>query len=192
MSSAGRDPSPPVHNERNVVPFFVHQIVEMLIALLLLVEGARTGEHVVPVVTMGAVVLLASLLTDGPLGAWAVLPRRAHRWIDLALALLLVASPLAFGIDEPLGIAVVLAAAATLAWLAWRTDWSPKRARVRSRKVAPPPAQTSAAPTEPAPPRPPVARTLGAAVGRAGREGPRKLGRAVGRARQRSRKPPPS
>ena len=81
------------------VPFWAHQLAEMLLGVVLLFEGARTGTHVA-VVVVGVVLILFSLMTEGPLCAWPVIPRKLHRVGDVVFAVVLVASPLLLGIDE--------------------------------------------------------------------------------------------
>jgi hypothetical protein len=207
------------HTPAGRVPFWVHQLVELLLGGLLLIEGARAGEHTAVLVPLGVVLLLLALCSDGALGAWRWVGRRLHRVLDLVAAALLALSPVLLGLDHVFAIVVLEAAAAAMVWLALRTEWraTPKRATSKpatmkpattkpattmpatSKPGGPPTAgsPTVAPPTEgPAPvtsgpqPRPapspsaPVARKLGTAVGRARDDGPRELGRLVGRARR--------
>ena len=58
------------------VPFWAHQLAEMLLGALLLIEGARTGQHTAVLVGLGGALLLLSLLSDGALGAWPWIGRR--------------------------------------------------------------------------------------------------------------------
>ncbi len=174
------------HGTVGRVPFWLHQLVELLLGLLLLVEGARTGEHTVVLVSMGAVLLLLALCSDGALGAWPWIGRRIHRVLDLVVAVGLAVSPVLLDLDRVLAIVILETAALAMAWLAVRTDW---RSRGRAPKAAPKPApkRTSAAEPERAPSAPadttPLARKLGAAAGKVRDDGPRALGRWVGRAR---------
>jgi hypothetical protein len=178
------------HGTVGRVPFWLHQLVELLLGLLLLVEGARTGEHTVVLVSMGAVLLLLALCSEGALGAWPWIGRRVHRGLDLVVAVGLAVSPLLLGLDRVLAIVVLEAAALAMAWLAFRTDWRPPRPAPKvAPKAGPPPSRkpAPAAEPEPAPSAPvdaaPLARKLGAAAGRVRDDGPRTLGRWVGRAR---------
>ncbi len=183
------------------VPFWLHQLVEVLLGMLLLVEGARTGQHTAVLVTLGALLLLLALCSDGALGAWPWIGRRLHRVLDVVAAAVLAVSPVVLGLDHALAIVVLEAAALAMAWMALRTDWRVRgRARARTRKAAraapaapPPPSPAPAAEPRPAAPAPrpaegrPLARKLGAAAGRVRDDGPRTLGRWVGRARDASR-----
>jgi hypothetical protein len=175
------------------VPFWLHQLVELLLGILLLVEGARTGQHTVVLVSLGGVLLLLALCSDGALGAWTWIGRRVHRVLDLVVAAVLAVSPLLFGLDHVLAIVILEVAAAAMLWLALRTEW---RRREKPTPAAPPPAPAAApkppaatptatpAATPAATPTAPLARKLGGAVGKARDDGPRQLGRLVGRAQR--------
>src|SRR6478736_2662800 len=144
------------------VPFWIHQLVELLLGMLLLVQGARTGEHTAVLVTLGGVLLLLALCSDGALAAWPWIGRRLHRALDLVAAAVLALSPLALGLDHILPIVILEVAAAAMVWLALRTEWrtpvkrSRTRSRTRSTAAPAPKASTSAdVPPSPAPAAPP-------------------------------------
>jgi hypothetical protein len=168
------------------VPFWVHQVVELLLGILLLVQGARTGEHTAVLVTLGGLLLLLVLCSEGALSAWPVIGRRLHRVLDLVAVVVLAASPLALGLDHVLAIVILELAAGAMLWLALRTAW-PARAAPPPASAATPPepersATTSGSPTSR--PAVPLARRAGAAIGKARDDGPRQLGRLVGRAQR--------
>lgn len=185
------------------VPFWAHQLAELLLGGLLLVEGARTGQHTAVLVGMGCALLLLALLSDGALGAWPWIGRRLHRVLDVVAAAVIAVSPLVLSLDAVVAIVILEAAALGMIWLALRTNWTPRRTRARAAAApaAPTASSTPPAAPPPAPPLtpsgPPLARKLGTAVGRARDDGPRQLGRAVNRARNRLRDatgsgPPPA
>ena len=187
------------------VPFWAHQLAEMLLGGLLLIEGARTGQHTAVLVGLGCALLGLSLMSDGALGAWPWIGRRLHRVLDFAAAAVLALSPLLLSLTSALAIVILEAAALGMVWLALRTNWSPGRNHTRPGRTRPGrtrsgPAPVTSAP-EPAPPAPPpappLARQLGSAVAKAKTDGPRQLGRAVGRmkasrvkAKAKARRPP--
>ena len=179
------------------VPFWAHQVAEMLLGGLLLVEGARTGQHTAVLVGLGSALLLLSLASDGALGAWPWIGRKVHRVLDFAAAAVLALSPLLLGLSSALPIVVLEAAALGMVWLALRTNWTPKATKARTASPArrpqgtPAPAAAATPPTAAAPATP-LARQLGSVVGKARTDGPRQLGRAVGRARAKARRPPDS
>jgi hypothetical protein len=187
------------------VPFWIHQLVELLLGMLLLVQGARTGEHTAVLVTLGGVLLLLALCSDGALAAWPWIGRRLHRVLDLVAAAVLALSPLALGLDHVLPIVILEVAAAAMVWLALRTEWRTPVKRSRTRSLtrskggrAPKASASGAVPPSPppvAPPRPatpaappapavPLARKVGGTVGKARDDGPRQLGRLVGKAQR--------
>lgn len=171
------------------VPFWIHQLVELLLGILLLVQGARTGEHTAVLVTLGGLLLLLALCSDGALGAWPWIGRRVHRVLDLVAVAVLALSPLALGLDRVLPIVILEVAAGAMLWLALRTEWRSPVKRTRAAPVARPATPSSEAPSTGAPSAPPasgvpIARKMGSAVGKARDDGPRRLGRLVGRAQR--------
>jgi len=178
------------HDEARVgtVPFWAHQLAEMLLGVLLMIEGARTGQHTAVLFSIGIALVVLSLCSDGALGAWPVIGRRAHRVVDIIAAAVLAVSPFVLSLEGVLAIVVLEAAALGMVWLAVRTNWTPKRHRAAPERRAPERRAPEPAPgTSPPPPRPaqpPLARRLGAAAGKARDDGPRRLGRVVGRARR--------
>ena len=194
------------------IPFWVHQVAEMLLGGLLLIEGARTGQHTAVLFAMGGALLLLSLTSDGALGAWPWIGRRVHRLLDFAAAAVLAVSPLLLSVDSALPVVILEAAALGMVWLAWQTNWSPKVSKPKPAKPAPAPAKPAPKPepasqsapaTAPAPetepeavpeqpprPAPALAEKVGGTVARATTDAPRRLGRAVGRARTWSKRPP--
>ena len=176
-----------------LVPFWAHQLAEMLLGGLLLVEGARTGEHTAVLVGMGSLLLLLALMSDGALGAWPWIGRRLHRVLDLVAAAALAVSPLVLSLDAVLPVVILEVAAFGMLWLALRTNWAARARRsARTRPATPPVAASPATapaptPAPPSSPAPPLARKLGTAMGKARDDGPRQLGRAVGRIRRAAR-----
>src|SRR6476469_4590413 len=122
------------------VPFWIHQLVELLLGVLLLVQGAHTGEHTAVLVTLGALLLLLALCSDGALAAWPWIGRRLHRALDLIAAAVLALSPLVLGLDHVLAIVILEVAAAAMVWLALRTEWRATPTRAAKRRAARAPA----------------------------------------------------
>jgi uncharacterized membrane protein YhaH (DUF805 family) len=196
---AGASPHAGDHAAAGRVPFWVHQLVELLLGMLLLVQGARTGEHTAVLVTLGILLLLLALCSEGALAAWPWIGRRLHRVLDLVAAAVMALSPLFLGLDHVLPIVILEIAAAAMVWLALRTEWlapvkrtrkpKPERTGPPAPRPAPQPAprsEGSVRPPTPTPPGPevPLARKVGGAVGKARDDGPRQLGRLVGKAQR--------
>jgi len=88
MSVVARD-------DRVLRPFWLHQLAEYLIGMVLIAMGLQSPDPVVPTVAGGLVVLNAAFV-DGPLGAFRAISRRTHRRLDLVvIGLLVVAAVLA-------------------------------------------------------------------------------------------------
>jgi len=182
------------------VPFWAHQLAEILLGGVLLFEGARTGTHVA-VMAAGIALLVFSVITDGPLSAWPLVPRRVHRIGDFVFAGIFAVSPFLFGVDDAAGIVLLGAAAVVMLWLGLRSDFrTPAKRRGRrsspTPKPAPTPAPTATATPTPTPtptakpaagpvaarPAVPSARDAGRTLGRLRTGGVRAVGRAVGKA----------
>jgi hypothetical protein len=169
------------------VPFWAHQLAEILLGVVLLFEGARTGTHVA-VLVAGIALLVFSMITDGPLSAWPLIPRRIHRIGDFVFAGIFAVSPFLLGVDDAAGIVLLGAAAVVMLWLGLRTDVRTP-VRQRGRRSPPPPAPAATLPSPPADPKPtatrpavPSARDAGRTLGRLRSGGVRAVGRAVGKA----------
>ena len=119
------------------LPYWMHQLVEYLLGLVLLFESARLSKPLWPAVGGVAVVLLGAL-GDAPLSAFRTVPRPAHRIADAAVGAALAALALLAG---PGGAGTVMLAAVGVALLvlAWRTDFRPKAPRVPLRDRLPDP-----------------------------------------------------
>ena len=169
------------------IPFWAHQLAELLLGLFLMTEGARRGggQVVVPVV-MGAVVVLGALVTRGPLAAWPMLSRGTHRALDVVVAIVAAASPLALGVGGATTVVGVELLAVVLAWLVLRTAWAepPPRSARRTRT-----ADRASDDGRGIPARSErdirLVRRTGYLLGKARAQGPHRLGRAIGRARRR-------
>lgn len=178
------------------IPFWAHQLAELLLGVVLLFEGARNEANAAVMIAGGALMFF-TLVTNGPLAAWPRLPRRVHRIGDFVFAGVLALSPLLVGVDDVLAIVLLEAAAVVMLWLALRSEF---RAPVKRTKQPSPPAPAPApAPApgrntpgppaaEPPSPKPPIvppvpsARDAGRALGKLRTGGVRAVGRAMGKA----------
>ncbi len=70
-------------------PFWMHQIVEYLVGILLLAASFQVPDPVVPAV-LGALVILNAAMAKGPLSAFPMVGRRLHRWLDIVVIVALV------------------------------------------------------------------------------------------------------
>lgn len=72
------------NSDRILRPFWLHQSAEYLIGLILVAMGLQSLEPAVPTIA-GGVVLLNAALVDGPLGAFRMFSRPAHRIVDVVV-----------------------------------------------------------------------------------------------------------
>ena len=157
---------------RRFIPFALHQAAELLLAILLIVVGIHTsGPSQVFLIVGGAFLVVLAVLSDGPLAAWELLSRRAHRvadWIGIAVLALLPAVP-----GRTLLSAFLLEGSALALWrLAASTRFEPRPVRARP------------APSR-APTAPPTSAGLPPAADLALRRTARKAGIAAGIIRRR-------
>jgi len=146
-----------VAEERPKIRFWTHQAAEYVIGVLVLSQALQAEQPLVPVVAAVGVMLLAAT-ADGPLAAFAAVPRPVHRVLDIVAAIALVVLAIGFrdGLDS-LGIALLVGSGLALGVLVYRTDYRPPPRRRPS--TAPPP-PTSTTRTED------VGRAAGRALGR--------------------------
>lgn len=97
---------------------FVHQLVDYAIGFALASAAVRSEDKTALVVA-AVVVLASTAMHDGPLAAFRIFPRAAHRVVDLALAAAGVALAVMVSF-EPFTRVVLLLAAAALAFMSVR------------------------------------------------------------------------
>ena len=111
---------------RSKIPFWIHQVVEYGVGLLLAYQAIHSPEPVVPLLAGLAVIALAAT-ADGPAAAWHLVPRRTHRVLDVVVAVGLVVAAIVLG-DQAgsAGQFVLVLGALALGVLVIRSDYRPK------------------------------------------------------------------
>ena len=71
-------------------PFWIHQIVEYLIGLILVVQGLQAPDPLIPSLA-GVVVLVNAAIVRGPLGAFGLVGKSMHRRLDAVVVVVLIA-----------------------------------------------------------------------------------------------------
>lgn len=125
-------------SERALRPFWIHQLAEYLIGVALIVQGVQEPEPSVPVIA-GVLVLVNAAVVAGPLGAFRWCSRRMHRWLDVAVAVALLAAALQPWIAVEVATRVLLVVVLVpLGFLWFYTDWAerPGRRQRRAERVA--------------------------------------------------------
>lgn len=151
----------------------MHQLVEYILGGALVASGMQSPTPAVPAV-VGALIAVHAAFTVGPLAAFRVVSRRAHRVIDIGVIAVEVAAAAQPWIECEGGTRMIIAAiAAVHAFVWWRTNFAqrPSRAERRSEQAAPRPLSPADLPAD-------RATSIGRSAGRL-------AGRAVNAARAR-------
>lgn len=118
-------------HDRTRLPFWLHQGLEYVFAVLVAGLGLHLGGLTeATLVAAGTLLLLGSLATRGPLGAFRLLSPAAHRLLDWVVVVGLVAVPLVrLPRLDVLGAALLWLVAASLAQLVRATRYATPGAR---------------------------------------------------------------
>jgi hypothetical protein len=165
---------PPSPEPAPGLAFWIHQLVEYLLGILVISQAVQTDRPLLPVlVGLGIIVLAAT--ADGPVAAFHLVPRPVHRVLDIvaivAIAVVLVVERDAMGTT---GLLFVGLAAVAMVGLVLRTNYRPKQKRAGNDAI--PPASS---------PGSPKSEAYGRAAGRV-------VGLGVRSLRNRKPKPPAS
>lgn len=119
--------------ERANRPFWVHQLSEYLIGLALIAQGLQDTEPIVPA-AVGALIVVNAAAVRGPLGAFKFMRRGVHRWLDLAVMLIVLTAALQpwFSITG-IGRLTMLVVLVPMGFLWFYTDWAERRGRKQRR-----------------------------------------------------------
>lgn len=108
--------------------FWAHQFVEYLLGIGAIATGAQSPKPLYPCLA-GALLLLNGASTEGPLAAFKLIPRRLHRFGDIAVILFMViAAVVAHREIDSAGRVVLVGLAIVHTFVTLRTDYS-KRAK---------------------------------------------------------------
>jgi hypothetical protein len=116
------------------LPFWIHQIVEYGLGLMVMFQAIHAEDKVLPVIA-GLVVMLIAATADGPAAAFPFVPRPVHRILDIVVVALAVVATVAPSSADSTARFLFALVAVALAMLVWRTNYRPKPPR--RRRVAP-------------------------------------------------------
>jgi hypothetical protein len=115
-------------------PFWMHQIVEYLIGLVLIAASFQAPKPMVPAV-MGMLIMLNTAIAKGPASAFPLVGRRVHRWLDVVVMLLLVAALFQPAFDVDSTGRLLLGAIAFVMFFIWlNSDFSEKSPRKQDKQ----------------------------------------------------------
>ena len=123
--------------------FWIHQVVEYLLGVLLISQAIQSEHPEVPMV-LGAAVILLAATADGPLAAFHVVPRPLHRVLDVVAIVAIAVATIVFRDDlGTVGVVFAAAVVVAMAGLVVRTSYAPRRAKPRRAEAAPAPVAPS-------------------------------------------------
>jgi Ca2+/Na+ antiporter len=107
----------------------MHQVVEYLIGLGLISVSFQSPTPAIPAV-MGVAIILNAAVTTGAAGAFRLLHRNVHKWIDVVLMLLLVMMAVQWWADvDAAGRLLMAAVCVVMAFVWFHSDFDDKAAR---------------------------------------------------------------
>ena len=110
-------------------PFWIHQLVEYLIGIMLISFGIRSPEPSVPAV-MGVVIMLNAAVATGGAGAFRIVSPKLHKKLDLVVMMLLLVAALQPWISVDNTARLVLGAMAFVLWFIWfHTEFTTRQER---------------------------------------------------------------
>jgi len=115
-------------------PFWMHQIVEYLIGIVLVGAAFQAPEPAVPAV-MGVVVIGNTAIARGPAAAYPLVSRTVHRWLDIVVMLLLVAAAFQPMLDVDSTGRLLLGGIAFVMFFIWlNSDFAEKATRTKNKQ----------------------------------------------------------
>jgi len=116
-------------------PFWMHQIVEYLIGIVLVGAAFQAPEPAVPAV-MGVVVIANTAIARGPAAAYPLVSRTVHRWLDVVVMLLLVAAAFQPMFDVDSTGRLMLCGIAFVMFFIWlNSDFAEKVSRKKNKRA---------------------------------------------------------
>lgn len=124
-----------VQYERALRPFWLHQVVEYVIGIVL-ISAAFQSPTPAAASVMGVLIIVNAAVAIGPAGAFRLVPRRLHRWFDVVLMALLVAVAVQPWIEIDGVSRLMIGAIAFVLFFVWfHTDFEEREGR-KARRTA--------------------------------------------------------
>lgn len=116
-------------------PFWMHQIVEYLIGIVLVGAAFQAPRPAVPAV-MGILVIANTAIARGPASAYPLVGRKVHRWLDVLVMVLLVAAALQPVVDTDSSGRLMLFGIAFVMFFIWlNSDFTHKADRKKTKQA---------------------------------------------------------
>lgn len=124
-------------SERAHRPFWIHQLIEYMIGIALIVMGFQDPEPLVPAFC-GVVVMVNASMVRGPFGAFRAFTRSQHRWVDVGVIGVLVAAAVQPWLEvSAIGRITLAGICVPYGFLWFYTDWAsrPQRSQRRAARA---------------------------------------------------------
>lgn len=109
-------------------PFWMHQIVEYVLGMVLVAQGLQSPTPAVPA-AMGGLVVVNAAIAQGPASAFRLVGRSLHRLLDVIVIAVLVVAAVQPMVDVDLAARLLTAGiAVVLAFVWWQSSFA-ERAR---------------------------------------------------------------
>ena len=129
-------------------PFWIHQIAEYILGLVLVAQGLQSPYPLVPAVCGGLIVINASIVRGGAVSAFRLVTRAQHRVLDVAvIAITVVGALQPFVQVLATDRLVMIGVAAAQGFIWWNSSFAERQKRVAAPVAQPAAAQPGAAPT---------------------------------------------
>lgn len=118
-----------VQIERALRPFWLHQVVEYLVGLMLIAAALQSPDPAVPA-ALGVVVLGNAAIAIGPAGAFRLVGRRLHRTLDVVVIVLLAVTAVQPWVDVDTTGRFLVGGIALVLFVVWfHTDFADRAER---------------------------------------------------------------
>ena len=117
-------------------PFWLHQVAEYLVGLVLVGAGVQSPDPLFPLLAGGLIVLNAAVVT-GPLGAFRLVSRTQHRIVDLVvIGIVALTAALPFLEIDAMSRVMMLGVAVVLGFVWFGTNFETRPVSARRRSAA--------------------------------------------------------
>jgi hypothetical protein len=116
-------------------PFWMHQVVEYMIGIVLIGAAFQAPRPAVPAV-MGMIVIANAAIARGPASAYPLVGRTVHRWLDVVVMVMIVGAAFQPVADVDSTGRLLLGGIAFVMFFIWlNSDFSEKAARKEGRQA---------------------------------------------------------
>lgn len=117
-------------------PFWMHQLVEYILGAALVASGLQSTTPVMPAL-MGGLIMANAAITRGGLAAFQVIHRRVHRWVDVAIMIVIAIVSVQPWVSIESGSRMIIAAVGVVFLVVWLGSSFTEKAKTPKLAAAP-------------------------------------------------------